>query len=54
MEQIVSMWNEMGLLDAVLVNKLIFVETTDAVESSLALQNYKKACDRYAIHFYES
>jgi len=45
MEQIVSMWNEMGLLEGVLANKLIFVETTDAVESSLALQNYKKACD---------
>jgi len=45
MEQIVAMWNEMGLLNGVLTNKLIFVETPDAVESSLALQNYKKACD---------
>ncbi len=46
MEQIVAMWNEMGLLNSVLSNKLIFVETPDAAESSLALQNYKKACDR--------
>lgn len=46
MEQIVAMWNEMGLLNGVLSNKLIFVETPDANESSLALQNYKKACDR--------
>eukprot|EP00026_Physarum_polycephalum_P003399 Phypoly_transcript_03410.p1 GENE.Phypoly_transcript_03410~~Phypoly_transcript_03410.p1 ORF type:complete len:721 (+),score=86.18 Phypoly_transcript_03410:291-2165(+) len=45
MEQIVAMWNEMGLLNGVLSNKLIFVETPDANESSLALQNYKKACD---------
>ena len=41
-----AMWNEMGLLNGVLANKLIFVETPDANESSLALQNYKKACDR--------
>eukprot|EP01132_Coremiostelium_polycephalum_P004981 gene4981-6202_t len=45
MEQIVSVWNEMGLLNNVLANKLIFVETSDPAESALALQNYKKACD---------
>ncbi|EFA78488.1 transcription factor IIH component [Heterostelium album PN500] len=45
MEQIVSVWNEMGLLNNILNNKLIFVETSDAAESALALQNYKKACD---------
>ncbi|KYQ93313.1 transcription factor IIH component [Tieghemostelium lacteum] len=45
MEQIVSVWNEMGLLNNILTNKLIFVETADAAESALALQNYKKACD---------
>eukprot|EP01133_Synstelium_polycarpum_P009158 gene9158-10747_t len=45
MEQIVSVWNEMGLLNKILTNKLIFVETSDASESALALQNYKKACD---------
>jgi len=45
MEQIVSVWNEMGLLNNILTNKLIFVETSDPAESALALQNYKKACD---------
>jgi DNA excision repair protein ERCC-2 len=39
------MWNEMKILNAVMKNKLLFVETTDPVESTIALENYKKACD---------
>lgn len=42
---IVAMWNEMKILNAVMKNKLLFVETTDPVESTIALENYKKACD---------
>lgn len=45
MESIVSMWNEMGLLNQVWRNKLIFVETPDSRETSIALQNYRTACD---------
>jgi DNA excision repair protein ERCC-2 len=45
MEEIVSYWNEMGLLNSVLANKLLFVETPDPAETALALENYKKACN---------
>ncbi|KAI8887472.1 DNA repair helicase [Backusella circina FSU 941] len=45
MEQIVSMWNDMGILNEAWKYKLIFVETPDAAETSLALANYRKACD---------
>ena len=39
------MWNEMNILSAVLKHKLLFVETTDSIETTLALANYRKACD---------
>ncbi|KAL1918131.1 uncharacterized protein VTP21DRAFT_3397 [Calcarisporiella thermophila] len=45
MEQIVSMWNEMGLLNEAWKYKLIFVETPDAAETSIALEHYRKACN---------
>jgi DNA excision repair protein ERCC-2 len=45
MESIVSMWNTMGVLKNVWRYKLIFVETPDAVETSIALDNYRAACD---------
>ena len=45
MEEIVSTWYEMGLLNQVLANKLLFVETPDSAETTLALFNYKKACN---------
>ncbi|ORZ03452.1 DNA repair helicase [Syncephalastrum racemosum] len=45
MEQIVSMWNDMGILNEAWKHKLIFVETPDAAETSMALANYRKACD---------
>jgi DNA excision repair protein ERCC-2 len=45
MEEIVSIWNDMKLLTQVLQYKLLFVETPDSIESSLALSNYRKACD---------
>ncbi|CAJ0764262.1 20372_t:CDS:2, partial [Entrophospora sp. SA101] len=34
-----------GILNEALKNKLIFIETPDAIETSLALENYRKACD---------
>ncbi|KAJ2783976.1 TFIIH/NER complex ATP-dependent 5'-3' DNA helicase subunit [Coemansia javaensis] len=45
MESIVAMWNESGLLKDVWKHKLIFVETPDAAETSVALQNYRAACN---------
>jgi len=45
MESIVSMWNDMGILDDVWRRKLIFVETPDAAETSVALENFRVACD---------
>ncbi|KAG9120332.1 DNA-dependent ATPase of the nucleotide excision repair factor 4 complex [Ceratobasidium sp. 392] len=45
MESIVAAWHDMGILSEVWKNKLIFVETPDANETSIALENYRKACD---------
>lgn len=44
MESIISMWQNMGVLDEVWKFKLILVETPDAQETSLALETYRKAC----------
>ena len=53
MEHILIKWSEMGVLSQILENKLIFIETTDNLETALALENYKKACDsgRGAVFF---
>ncbi|KAF8338096.1 uncharacterized protein EI90DRAFT_3279597 [Cantharellus anzutake] len=45
MESIVAAWNEMDILTEVWKHKLIFVETPDANETSIALENYRRACD---------
>jgi DNA excision repair protein ERCC-2 len=45
MESIVAAWNDMGILNEVWKHKLIFVETPDANETSIALENYRRACD---------
>ncbi|CAM9937713.1 unnamed protein product [Ascophyllum nodosum] len=45
MEHIVSKWDELGVLKRVLEKKLIFIETKDVVETTLALDNFKRACD---------
>jgi DNA excision repair protein ERCC-2 len=42
MESIVAAWNDMGILNEVWKNKLIFVETPDANETSIALENYRR------------
>lgn len=53
MEHVIVKWNEMGILQKVLENKLIFIETKDNLETVLALENYKQACDngRGAVFF---
>lgn len=45
MESIVSNWYVQGIIDQILKYKLLFVETQDSVETSLALVNYYKACE---------
>ncbi|CAL1526768.1 unnamed protein product [Lymnaea stagnalis] len=45
METIVAAWYEQGIIDQVQKHKLLFIETQDAAETSLALLNYQKACD---------
>ena len=45
MESIVAAWNELGMLQDLLKYKLVFIETPDAMETSIALDNYRTACD---------
>uniref|UniRef100_A0ACD5VB50 Uncharacterized protein n=1 Tax=Avena sativa TaxID=4498 RepID=A0ACD5VB50_AVESA len=45
MDDIVSSWNDMGILQDIMQHKLVFIETPDVVETTLALDNYRKACD---------
>lgn len=45
LETIVALWHEMGILSDVSKFKLIFIETPDSNETSIALANYKRACD---------
>lgn len=42
MELVVSTWSKMGLLNKMLQNKLLFVETPNYLETSFALLNYRK------------
>lgn len=45
LESIVTMWQEMGVLGQVLQHKLLFIETPDNVETSIALDSFRAACD---------
>lgn len=45
LETIVSMWSELRIIDKLLQYKLVFIETPDALETSIALENYRRACD---------
>mmetsp|Transcript_8883 Transcript_8883/g.9001 ORF Transcript_8883/g.9001 Transcript_8883/m.9001 type:complete len:257 (-) Transcript_8883:170-940(-) len=45
METILSEWDNMGLLQQLTKTKLVFIETKDVVETTLALDNYRRACD---------
>jgi len=53
MDIIISKWHDMGVLRDVMKKKLVFIETPDVVETSLALDNYRRACDagRGAVFF---
>jgi len=45
MESIISEWDGMGILRNLTKSKLVFIETKDVVETTLALDNYRRACD---------
>jgi DNA excision repair protein ERCC-2 len=45
LETIVALWYDMGILANVLPYKLVFIETPDSMETSIALENYRRACD---------
>ncbi len=45
MESIVAAWHDMGILEDVWKYKLIFIETPDANETSVALENFRRACN---------
>lgn len=45
MEEIIFQWNEMGIIDQIMENKLIFIEGKDPNQTSIALSHYRKACD---------
>ena len=45
LETIVMLWHDTGILNDLLAYKLIFMETPDSVETSIALENYRQACD---------
>ncbi|CAM8994633.1 unnamed protein product [Rhodiola kirilowii] len=53
MDQIINSWNETGILKDIMLHKLVFIETQDVVETTLALDNYRRACDcgRGAVFF---
>lgn len=45
MEIVIGMWDEMKIIQEIMNIKLIFLETKDVVETTLALDNFKRACD---------
>ncbi|NXF56578.1 ERCC2 helicase, partial [Oceanites oceanicus] len=42
MENIVASWYEQGILENIQRNKLIFIETQDSAETSMALEKYQE------------
>ena len=45
MEKTVTTWDELGVLQRVVRHKLLFIETKDVVETTIALDNFRRACD---------
>jgi DNA excision repair protein ERCC-2 len=45
MESLISEWDAVGILRELTKHKLVFIETKDVVETTLALDNYRLACD---------
>jgi hypothetical protein len=45
MENVVAAWYEQRMIDELVKLKLLFIETTDALETSIALEKYVEACE---------
>eukprot|EP00038_Savillea_parva_P002094 m.110607 g.110607 ORF g.110607 m.110607 type:complete len:841 (+) comp10718_c0_seq2:518-3040(+) len=45
MENIVSTWADQGIIDKIRRNKLVYIETKDAIETARALESYNKSCE---------
>ncbi|KAK7865179.1 hypothetical protein R5R35_012039 [Gryllus longicercus] len=45
LESVVASWYDQGVVDNLQRHKLLFIETQDSAETSLALLNYIKACE---------
>jgi DNA excision repair protein ERCC-2 len=45
MEHVVTKWDEMRIIQQIADHKLIYLETKDVIETTLAIENFKKACD---------
>nr|CAG4647676.1 EOG090X01B4 [Moina brachiata]SVE92856.1 EOG090X01B4 [Moina brachiata] len=45
LETVVAAWYDQGIIDQLQRHKLLFIETQDAAETTLALNNYVKACN---------
>ncbi|XP_064080184.1 general transcription and DNA repair factor IIH helicase subunit XPD-like [Macrobrachium nipponense] len=46
LENVVATWYDHGIINDLQRHKLVFIETQDDAETSLALLNYMKACDK--------
>ncbi|WKX99575.1 hypothetical protein Q1695_014449 [Nippostrongylus brasiliensis] len=45
MESVIGVWYEQHVIDELMKSKLLFIETNDALETSVALEKYVEACD---------
>lgn len=45
LQEVATIWQENGVLEELQMIKLVFVETKDPAEASLAIENYRKGCD---------
>ena len=45
MDHVIARWHDMGVLDDLMAKKLVFIETQDVMETTLALDNFRRACD---------
>jgi DNA excision repair protein ERCC-2 len=45
LESVMEQWGDLHILEKISKHKLVFVETKDQVETSMALSNFQKACD---------
>ena len=51
LESVVASWYDQGVVDNLQRNKLLFIETQDAAETSLALLNYIKVILKSTKHY---